>query len=308
VGNGRLSGSGSVTGNVDPETIDGFGREWVAFDQTKLTGAEFDLQFNGYFGIFPFDELPPGAEGFDLGCGSGRWAAAIAPRVAVLNCIDPSAEALDIARKRLSHLASARFHLASSDTMPLADSSQDFGYSVGVLHHIPDTAAALRDCVGKLKPGAPFLLYVYYAFDNRPSWYRQLWRVSDFARRAIARLPFALRHGLTTAIAIAVYWPLARFARAAERMGANVSHFPLASYRRRSFYSMRTDALDRFGTKLEQRFSREQIRQMMEAAGLEQIRFSDDVPYWTACGRRAAGSPPRADHGSDGPSVPGARG
>jgi SAM-dependent methyltransferase len=297
VGNGRPSGGGSVKRNIDPETVDGFGREWAAFDQTKLTGAEYDLQFGGYFGIFPFDALPPGAEGFDLGCGSGRWAASIAPKVGLLNCIDPSAEALGIARERLSHLSNVRFHHASSDTMPLADSSQDFGYSVGVLHHIPDTAAALRDCVAKLKPGAPFLLYVYYAFDNRPPWYRRLWRISDVARRGIARLPFALRHGLTTAIAAAVYWPLARAALGAERLGADVSHVPLSSYRRRSFYSMRTDALDRFGTRLEQRFTRAQIRAMMETAGLERIRFSDEVPYWTACGWRAAGPERATDRG-----------
>ena len=140
----------------------------------------------------------------------------------------------------------------------------------------------------KLKPGAPFLLYVYYSFDNRPGWYAAVWRLSDIGRRSIARLPFGLRHGLTSGIAVAVYWPLARFARLAERLGANVSHWPLSAYRQRSFYSMRTDALDRFGTKLEQRFSREQIRQMMETAGLHQIRFSDEVPYWTAYGRRRA--------------------
>jgi 2-polyprenyl-3-methyl-5-hydroxy-6-metoxy-1,4-benzoquinol methylase len=32
---------------------------------------------------------------------------------------------------------------------------------LGVLHHIPDTAAAMRDCVRKLKLGAPFLFYLY---------------------------------------------------------------------------------------------------------------------------------------------------
>lgn len=40
-------------------------------------------------------------------------------------------------------------------------------YFLGVLHHVPDTQAAIRSCVGLLKPGAPLLLYFYYAFDNR---------------------------------------------------------------------------------------------------------------------------------------------
>lgn len=47
---------------------------------------------------------------------------------------------------------------------------------------------------------------------------------------------------------------------------------------------MHTDALDRFGTKLEQRFSHEQIKTMMEKAGLERVEFSTSVPFWCAVG------------------------
>jgi hypothetical protein len=47
---------------------------------------------------------------------------------------------------------------------------------------------------------------------------------------------------------------------------------------------MRTDALDRFGTRLEQRFSRIEIQQMMESAGLERIVFSEKNPFWCAVG------------------------
>ena len=70
-------------------------------------------------------------------------------------------------------------------------------------------------------------------------------------------------------------------------MGADVANFPLSPYRRNSFYTMRTDALDRFGTRLEQRFSRDQIQGMMERAGLTGIVFRDGVPFWVACGRKA---------------------
>ena len=139
--------------NIDPATVKGFGDEWTAFDQAQLRGDEFDAAFESYFGIFPFKDLPAGAEGFDLGCGSGRWAAKVLDRVGLLHCIDPSQKALDVAKRRLADKPNARFHLAASDTIPLADDSQDFGYSLGVLHHIPDTGRALADCVKKLKPG-----------------------------------------------------------------------------------------------------------------------------------------------------------
>ncbi len=283
----RHAGIVAPGSNIDPETVAGFGEEWDSFDQTHLDQAEWQVLFDRYFAIFPWASLPAGAEGFDLGCGSGRWAAGVVGRVGTLNCIDPSQKALDVARKRLGDLASARFYCASVDAIPLADASQDFGYSLGVLHHIPDTAAAMRDCVRKLKPEAPFLVYLYYAFDNRPAWFRGLWKASDLARQVIARLPFPLRKGVTSAIAATVYYPLARGSLLAEKCGMDVSAVPLSPYRRNSFYTMRTDALDRLGTRLEQRFTRTQIAAMMAAAGLENIRFSDEVPYWVAVGTKA---------------------
>jgi SAM-dependent methyltransferase len=275
-------------GNIDPATVEGFGREWSTFDQTKLDQRELAQLFESYFSVFPFETLPDGAEGFDLGCGSGRWAALMATRVGILHCIDPSAEALAVARRRLAGQPSVRFHLAGVDSIPLPDSSQDFGYSLGVLHHIPDTEAAMRDCVKKLKVGAPFLVYLYYDFDNKPAWFRGIWKGSDALRKVVSRLPFRLRKGATDVIAVSVYWPLIRFAALVERLGADVSSFPLSAYRGNSFYTMRTDALDRFGTRLEQRFTRAQIEAMMTRCGLDGISFREETPYWVACGRRAS--------------------
>jgi hypothetical protein len=85
-------------------------------------------------------------------------------------------------------------------------------------------------------------------------------------------------------IATLIYWPLARIAKVAEFLGFDPKNYPLSIYRNRGFYVMRTDALDRFGTRLEQRFSRVEIQQMMEAAGLERIVFSDKTPFWCAVG------------------------
>ena len=45
---------------------------------------------------------------------------------------------------------------------------------------------------------------------------------------------------------------------------------------------MRTDALDRFGTRLEQRFTKEEITQMLIETGFEKITFSERAPYWVS--------------------------
>jgi SAM-dependent methyltransferase len=176
------------------------------------------------------------------------------------------------------------FHKAPLDHFPLPDCSADFGYALGVLHHVPDPEGGLRTCVRKLKSGAPFLIYIYYAFDNRPRWFRVIWKCTDTVRRAIFRLPFGPRAAASDVIAISVYWPLARVASLLENAGFDVRNFPLSSYRHRSLYTMRNDALDRFGTKLERRFTRSQLEQMMQQTGLEKIRFREDWPYWCAVG------------------------
>ena len=277
----------NTAGNIDRKTVEGFGEEWAAYDQVALATDEHGALFKDYFSIFPFDELPAGAEGFDLGCGSGRWADPMADRVGLLHCIDPSEKALAVAKRRLAGRSNAEFHLAGAHEIPLADASQDFGYSLGVLHHIPDTEQAMRDCVAKLKPGAPFLTYLYYDFDNKPAWFGGVWKVTDGVRQLVARLPFPMRKAVTTVIAAGVYWPMTRIALTVERAGGRVDAIPLAPYRRYSFYTMRTDALDRFGTRLEQRFSRAEIKAMMERCGLVDVRFRENVPYWVACGTRA---------------------
>lgn len=269
--------------NADDATVAGFGDEWSTFDQSVLDPEELDALFAQYFAVFPWDSLPADATGFDLGCGSGRWASRVAPRVGTLRCVDASEDALAVARRNLASFPNCTFHHASVDATGLPDASMDFGYSLGVLHHVPDTQAAIASCARLLKPGAPLLLYLYYAFDNRPAWYRSLWRASDVVRRLLSRSPHPVKLAASAAIALTVYLPLARLARLAGR-----PNMPLAYYADRSLYTMRTDAYDRFGTRLEQRFTRVEIESMMRGAGLTDVTFSDGEPYWCAVGRRAS--------------------
>lgn len=272
--------------NLDRSTIRDFGREWHRFDQSGISPGEMARLFGEYFSIFPWESLPCSAVGFDAGCGSGRWAALVAPRVGHLHCIDASPDALVVAQRNLSSLRNVSFHNTPIDAMPMPDGSMDFGYSLGVIHHLPDPQAGLTDCVKKLKSEAPFLVYIYYALDNRPAWYRLLWQSSDFLRSAISKAPFRLKLAITEFIAATVYWPLARGARLFERLGCNVATWPLSAYRGRSFYSMRNDTLDRFGTRLERRMTQAQIKAAMEQAGLHDICFSNSVPFWCAVGRK----------------------
>jgi len=273
--------------NQDKNTVDGFGDEWSRFDQSDLPQEEQQLLFDEYFSVFPWKNISKESTGFDLGCGTGRWAKSVAPKVKKLICIDPSS-ALDIAKKNLSNFDNCVFDSATVDEMPMQDNSMDFGYSLGVLHHVPDTALGIKQCVKKLKIGAPLLLYLYYRFDNRPWWFRLIWFVTDLLRRIVSKMPYKLRYVSSQIISIIIYLPLARFALFLEKLNFNVSNFPLSSYKNLSFYTMRTDALDRFGTRLEQRFTRKEIKNMMQNAGLENIEFSNSKPFWVAVGYKSS--------------------
>ena len=175
--------------NLDVEVARGFGDEWTRFDQSALSEDDRARIWRDYFDLFPWGSLPPDACGIDVGCGSGRWAALVAPKVGRLLCIDASAEALEVARGNLATLPNVQLMEASVDALPVEDASQDFIYSLGVLHHVPDTAAAVRSVAAKLKPGAPLLLYLYYNFENRPAWFRALWRTAELVRAAVSRSP-----------------------------------------------------------------------------------------------------------------------
>ena len=269
----------SLKTDIESKTIVSFGNEWQRFDQSLLTASEAQSIFDDYFRIFPWECLPDSAIGFDMGCGTGRWAHFVSQRVAELHCVDPS-DALEVARKNLACVSNVVFYKETLQDCSLGEGSFDFGYSLGVLHHMSDTEEAIRRCTDLLRAGAPLLLYLYYNFENRSYAYFLLWKVSNVFRLLISKLPERIKSFCTDLIAIVVYWPISRFSFLLNKVGFNIVSFPLAYYRNLSLYTLRTDARDRFGTPLEKRFSRKQITRMLESAGLERIKFSDSPPYW----------------------------
>jgi SAM-dependent methyltransferase len=273
--------------NIDIKTVEGFGYEWSTFDQSQADQKELNTLFDSYFSLFPWSELDAKKSvGADFGCGSGRWSKFMAPKVGHMHLVDASLEALEVAKTNLAHLNNVSFHHGSIEEFTVADHSLDFAFSLGVLHHLPDTLQAMRDISKKLKEGAPFLVYLYYRFDNQPMWYQGLWRMSDFLRRRISKLPFPLRKLVSFFFAAFIYFPLAKLAKLIEALGLSVKSFPLSFYRNRSFYVMRTDAFDRMSTKLEKRYTRSEIAEMLELSDFEKVEFSSSTPYWCAIARK----------------------
>jgi SAM-dependent methyltransferase len=259
--------------NVDQKTVAGFGEEWSRFTQQELSDSERTELFHKFFPLIDWSRKFNKA--LDFGCGSGRWDILVAPLVGELVAADASPEALAVARGNVQ-APNVSFVECTPETLPFPDGYFDLICSIGVLHHVPDTQGALHSLTKKLSSGGTLLLYLYYAFDNRPAWFRGLWKASDLLRRVISKLPLWARYAISQVIACFIYWPLARIARYVTVPDS----WPLKFYANRSFYYMRTDALDRFGTRLEKRFTRTQIQRMLESVGLADIRFSTSDPFW----------------------------
>jgi SAM-dependent methyltransferase len=205
--------------NVDQKVVDSFGKEWSSYNQQGLSDEERSLMFFQYFDIFPFDLINKNSTGFDAGCGSGRFAKMMATFCGKLYCVDPAKEALAVAKESLKHLNNVEFMNASVDDMPLEEASQDFGYCLGVLHHIPDTLSGLKSCVSKLKEGAPFLLYLYYKFDHKPLWFKIIHKITELPRFLISRLPHSLKIFFCFWIATFIYLPLAKISLFLKKKG-----------------------------------------------------------------------------------------
>lgn len=270
--------------NIDDAVKDSFGDEWEKFHQ--FDEAEINRIAGEYFDIIEDGSLS-NATVLDVGCGSGRWAKYIAARSKFVEAIDPS-HAVYAADKLLKDVKNIRITQAGVDTIPFADGSFDMVMSIGVLHHVPNTADAIKQCAKKVKQGGRLYLYLYYALDNKGTAFKFLYKVSNTIRLGVSSLPAKPKQVVCDIFAVTFYMPWVLAGRALKGLGMKklASKLPLSIYQTKSFYVIRNDSLDRFGTKLEQRFTRKQIEEMMNNAGIQNVRFSEEMPYWHCIGEK----------------------
>jgi SAM-dependent methyltransferase len=273
-----------TTGNIDITTVNSFGEEWQKFD--SFSEKEISQIGDDYFDIVP-TEIYQGKLVLDVGCGTGRWTKYVSRNAGFVEAIDPS-EAVFSAANLLADNRNTRISRASVDDIPFPDNSFDLVFSLGVLHHIPDTEAAMQKCVAKVKRGGHFLVYLYYNLDNRGAIFRFIFRFSNFFRAIISRLPSALKKTLCDILAFIVYLPFVALTKLLRSIGFRKlsSKVPLSWYADKTLRVIRNDSLDRFGTPLERRFSKKEIEEMMKRTGLTNIIFSNKEPYWHAVGQK----------------------
>lgn len=271
--------------NLDQKVIDGFGHEWSSFDYSESEDCDaLDLQFAAYcspLNLLEFD--PSQSVAADFGAGSGRWSSRLLGTFSKVYALEPSDGANRVLLRKFKKEPRIIVLKETVGANSIAEDSLDLGMSLGVLHHIPDTALAIKDLAKKIRPGGYFLCYLYYKVENKPTYYRAIFRIVDFARRIISRLPQVAKRFISNYIAAFVYWPLARLSKVLRMIGLNTANIPLHHYADMPFVMLANDALDRFGTSLEQRFNKAEITQMLSNADfdLSTLIFSELEPYWT---------------------------
>lgn len=271
--------------NLDQKVIDDFGHEWSSFDYTKSQSSEaLDQQFAAYCTPLDLSRFNSSSSiAADFGAGSGRWSSRLLDGFLKVYALEPSDGANSVLLKKFEGESRVVILKETVGSNSISDSSLDLGMSLGVLHYIPNTGLAIRDVSKKIKPGGYFLCYLYYKLEGKPLYYRVIFKIVDLARRAISRLPQPLKRLISSVIAGLIYLPLARFSKVLGKLGVSTSNIPLHHYANMPYVMLANDALDRFGTSLEQRFNKTEIEEMLARADfdLSTLVYSEVEPFWT---------------------------
>jgi SAM-dependent methyltransferase len=133
----------------------------------------------------------------DAGVGSGRFAEVVSRWGAEVIGIDLSF-AVDAAYKNIGNRENVHIIQADIFRMPFRRETFDHIYSIGVLHHTPDTKKAFSSLVPFLKRGGSLAVYIY---ENSPSH-----KYSDKWRRYTTRMNTKFLYYLSS-LAIPAYYP-----------------------------------------------------------------------------------------------------
>lgn len=161
-----------------------FGREWNWFAETQLDRpAEQQTESRETFALktgFSPEDLR-GKTVLDVGCGMGRFAEVASSYGARVLGVDLSVAA-EAAQRNLGDRPNAAFLQADVFDLPLRPESFNLIYSIGVLHHTPDTHAAFSQLPRLLRPGGRIAIWVY------SSRRRLRYLSSDLYRRITTRM------------------------------------------------------------------------------------------------------------------------
>jgi len=249
-----------------------FGEEWTKFPAML---PEYEFEFRQYFDLVDLTSLKD-SRVCDLGCGAGRWSFFLKSKCRELVLVDFS-EAVFVARGNLRDAGNALFFMGDLTRLPFRDDFADFVFCLGVLHHLPTPAL---DEIRRLRWYAPrWLVYLYYALDNRPGYFRGLLELVTGVRQWLSSVRSPLARNVTSWLgAVGVYLPLVALGAALRPFGLAKSVPLYEAYAGKSLRRIRQDVYDRFFTRIEQRVCRGEILALSDV--FSEVVVSPRTPYW----------------------------
>lgn len=183
--------------NTD-QYVDSFSFEWNKFHDVQMdilnNTDESEKTFLWKTGWKPQDLK--GKLILDIGIGAGRFADIASRWAAEVIGIDLSF-AVDAAYKNIGKRDNVHIIQADIFSLPFKPRIFDHMYSIGVLHHTPDTRKAFQSVVPLLKNGGEFAVFLYAC--GHYHYFSDLWR------RITVKLPIKLMYYLS-AVAVPLYY------------------------------------------------------------------------------------------------------
>lgn len=260
---------GNETQNIK-DTMNRFGYEWTEF-------IDYDCDnFSRFASPLPADFFE-GKLGLDAGCGGGRHAYQASKKGAEIIAFDVS-QAVDTAFQKNRN--EERVHIIQSDIyhLPFKQSTFEFIYSLGVLHHLPDPEKGYKTLIPLLKENGSLFVWLYayaprkVALEILRSLAR---RLSNKNIRYMAYLCNLLDYGIFSNL-FKFFHALPSLKNVSERI------FPLRiqEYAGHGFSVSYTDWFDRLSAPLTHYYRKQEMEAWLNRSNLKQTRLLPEGDSW----------------------------
>lgn len=259
-------------------TSERFGYGWTAAGLPEPVTAPIPYHLHvmqSALGAPPFTGLI-----LDAGCGEGIDLASVGlmPDCRAVG-VELSTGGIAATAARIRTVPRAHLVRGNVLSLPFADGVFDGGYSYGVVHHTIDPAGAVREIARTIKTGGSLLIYVYETFERRSL----LWRIAiglvNAVRRPISRMSPRNIRRLCALIAPVVYVTCT----IPSRHFSWASRLPYPATQNPTMASLVPDLYDRFAAPIEERYSEQGARRLVEQAGCR-VRAVANARGWCVWG------------------------
>lgn len=175
----------------DQQFVESFGFQWNAFQvqQPKEDEETFELKTGVKLGDLA------GKLVLDAGCGGGRYTKIVAEHGANVVAVDRS-QAVEMAQRLTVGMPNVAIVQADLTDLPLRPEAFDLVFSIGVLHHSPETKRGFESIARMVKPGGRLSVWLY----RRNTWPQEV--LNDALRWIARKLPRPMLLRLCQAAAV----------------------------------------------------------------------------------------------------------